>query len=72
MKNLVLVYQVGIANVFQVDCFNQSPYGRNAKRVYQGSFFGAEHWCHGAAFMGAKIASMACNMAGDVWNGVSK
>lgn len=34
----ILVYQGGIANIFKVDCFNLSPYGRNAVRVFQGTY----------------------------------
>ena len=62
----VLVYQAGIANVFTVDCLNMSTFGRNAKRVCQGSFFECESFALGMAHAGAVVASATCNMAGDV------
>ena len=69
---LALVYQVGIANVFAVKCWNQSDYGREARRVYQGDFRTAEAMCRGAALTGAQVASFHCNKAGDIkgqdWN----
>lgn len=76
---LMLVYQAGIANVFQVEDFaadvtDDDPGCNNAKRsadrvakrIYQGDFRTAETLCYGAALAGAIIRSAACNMAGDV------
>ena len=62
----VLVYQAGIANVFQVDCFNLSPFGRKAKRLYQGDFRTAEAIAQGIALAGGTVGTVACNMAGDI------
>lgn len=61
-----LVYQAGIANLFRVDCFNLSDFGRNAQRVFQGDFRTAEMMAHGAGLAGAVVMSVACNRAGDV------
>jgi len=61
-----LVYQAGIANVFTVEAFNLAPYGRDAVRVYQGDFRGAEHIAHGMAIAGAMVRTAACNQAGDI------
>jgi len=47
MKKAMLVYQAGIANVFEVDALNLSSYGRNTRRLYQGDFRGAQYICHG-------------------------
>jgi hypothetical protein len=62
----MLVYQAGIANVFQVACFNLAPYGREAKRVYQGDFRGAEHLARGMGLAGVTVRTGACNRAGDI------
>jgi hypothetical protein len=63
---IVLVYQGGIANVFEVDCFNLSGYGRNAKRLHQGSFESAKWVAHGLGLAGAIVRSAHCNWAGDI------
>ena len=62
----MLVYQAGIANLFRVDCFNLSDFGRNAQRIYQGDFRSAERMAHGAGLAGAVVMTCACNLAGDV------
>jgi hypothetical protein len=67
-RRFVVVYQGGIANVFEVACFNLAPYGRDAKRIYQGDFHGARHIARGAAAAGATVKVAACNQAGDVAN----
>jgi len=64
----MLVYQAGLANVFQVDCFNLSPFGRNARRVMQSDFFSCEFFAHGLGHAGAIVATAACNQAGDIVN----
>lgn len=66
MKRAVLVYQAGIANVFEVDSFNMSPFGRNAKRIEQSTFGQCEQFARGLAHAGWKVASAHCNMAGDI------
>ena len=61
-----LVYQAGIANIFQVDCFNLNSFGRNERRIFQGDFRGAECIAHGLGLAGAVVQSLACNKAGDI------
>ncbi len=67
-KRFVLVYQAGIANIFEVQCFNAHPFGRDAIRVYQGDFRTAEAILRGAQLAGSIVTSMACNMVGDIIN----
>lgn len=66
MKRAFLVYQAGIANVFEVDCHNLSNFGRNARRLYQGDFRGAENFARGMGAAGTIVQTAACNMAGDI------
>lgn len=58
---LVLVYQGGLANVFQVEY--KTPFNQ---RIYQGDFRTAENICYGAGLAGAVVRTSACNMAGDI------
>ena len=62
----MLVYQVGIANLFRVQSFNLADYGREAVRVYQGDFRTAEAMARGALLAGAGVRVAACNEAGDI------
>lgn len=62
----MLVYQAGIANVFQVASFNLAPFGRDARRVYQGDFRTAESIAIGCGLAGAIVQTAACNQAGDI------
>jgi hypothetical protein len=66
LTRAVLVYQAGIANVFSVDCFNTAAFGRNAKRLMQGDFRTCESFARGLLAAGIQVASMGCNMAGDI------
>ena len=66
VKRAVLVYQAGIANVFSVECFNLAPYGRDAKRLLQGTFQQCEWYARGLAAAGVPVTSMHCNQAGDI------
>jgi hypothetical protein len=66
IKNAVLVYQAGIANVFEVDCFNMSTFGRNARRLLQADFRTCEAFSRGLAAAGVHVYSAHCNMAGDI------
>lgn len=63
-----LVYQAGIANVFQVECFNLSPFGRDAKRLLQADFRSCEYYAQGMGRAGAIVRTAACNQAGDIIN----
>ena len=62
----VLVYQAGIANVFEVDTFAQDT--RNARRLLQHAFGPCESFTQGLAAAGCEVRSMACNKAGDIIN----
>lgn len=66
IEKAVLVYQCGIANVFQVDCFNLAASGRAERRLLQGDFRGCEAFARGLAAAGVKVASAGCNQAGDI------
>jgi hypothetical protein len=66
MKRAMLVYQAGIANVFEVDCFNLNPTGRVAKRLKQGDFRGCENFARGLRAAGVIVTTAHCNMPGDV------
>lgn len=66
MKKAMLVYQAGIANVFEVDCFNLSGFGRNAKRLVQGSFAHCINFAQGLGAAGVIVATAACNKAGNI------
>lgn len=62
----VLVYQGGIANVFAVEAFNMSDYGRDARRLLQHAFGPCEWFACGLAAAGVKVATAHCNQAGDI------
>jgi hypothetical protein len=66
MERAMLVYQAGIANVFEVDCFNLNPAGRVAKRLMQGDFRGCECFARGLRAAGVIVTTVHCNMAGDI------
>lgn len=63
-----LVYQAGIANVFEVDCSNFKASGRKAERVLQGDFSSCELFARGLALGNHIVHTAACNRAGDVTN----
>jgi hypothetical protein len=65
-KKYAIVYQAGIANVFQVNCFNDANYGRNANRVLQDCFKFAEWYCRGLMQAGCLVGMFSCNKAGDI------
>jgi hypothetical protein len=65
-RRAVLVYQAGIANVFRVTSFNLSDYGRDAVRLYQGDFYGAQCFARGLGAAGFTVRSAHCNQAGNV------
>ena len=67
-RRVMLVYQAGIANVFEVDSFNLADYGREAKRLIQSDFRTCEAFARGCAAMGAYVHSVHCNQAGDIAN----
>lgn len=65
-KRYMLVYQASIANVFRVNSFNLSDHGRDATRVFQGSFHTAQSICWGLGLAGCTVRSACCNKTGDV------
>jgi len=67
-KVYALVYQAGIANVFQVRTANYGTFGREAKRIYQGDFRTAETLVKGIIIGDDKalVFTGHCNMVGDV------
>lgn len=70
IRQAVLVYQAGIANVFRVDNDDMSlpDMGRNARRLLQGSFRECEAYARGLRDAGVHVESATCNMAGDIAN----
>ncbi len=62
----MLVYQGEIANVFKVTAFNLADYGRDAARVFQGTFRRAEDFARGMGAAGAIVRTAHCNRAGDI------
>lgn len=66
IKKAFLVCQGGIANVFAVDCLNLAPYGRKAKRLWQGDFLTAVSFAMGLRAAGVIVKTAACNRAGDI------
>jgi hypothetical protein len=65
---VMLVYQAGIANVFEVECFNLDPLGRNARRLKQADFRSCENFARGLMAAGVTVRVVACNRAGDIVN----
>ena len=65
-KKAVVVYQAGIANVFEVECFNLSDFGRDAERILQADFKSCEIFARGLKHAGYTITSLYCNQAGDI------
>ena len=67
-SKVVLVYQVGIANVFEVDCLNMVASYRVTKRLKQGCFRECEEYCEGLADAGVIVKTVGCNQPGDITN----
>ena len=65
-KRFFLVYQGGIANVFEVECFNLSDFGRDARRLMQADFRSCETFARGLAHGMHLVQTAACNQAGDI------
>lgn len=68
IKRAFLVYQGGLANVFQVDCHNLANYGRHAQRLMQSDFRSCEWYSVGLRDGGVIVRTASCNKAGDVIN----
>ena len=67
-RRAMLVYQGGIANVFEVAAFNVAEHGREARRLMQSDFRTCESFARGLAAAGAIVRSAACNQPGDIVN----
>lgn len=69
MKYAALVYQGGIANVFEVDALIlDAPEVRTARRLLQGSFHECEAFARGLQAAGVMVKTAHCNRAGDIAN----
>jgi hypothetical protein len=72
VKYAVLVYQAGIANVFQLQSTDTQPETRKAERLLQSDFRSCEMYARGLKDAGTAVTTMQCNRAGDVqdaaWN----
>jgi hypothetical protein len=64
----VLVYQVGIANVFKVDRFSRRPERRGATRLLQLDFRSCAWFARGLAAAGAEVRTAHADVAGDIRN----
>lgn len=60
----ILVYQAGIANLFEVDRLVRHA-DSTAVRVFQGAFRTAEAMARGVMLAGAELRIASCNIAGD-------
>lgn len=65
-RRIVLVYQNGIANVFEVHCFNMAAYGREARRLLQADFRTCESFARGMGEAGCLVATAGCAELGDI------
>jgi hypothetical protein len=65
VKRIVLVYQVGIANVFEVDRFSRHAGRRNGRRLLQSDYHSCAMFARGMGATGYVVRTMNCDMAGD-------
>lgn len=64
---VALVYQAGIANLFEVEKFSCEAAERGkVKRLLQHAFEPCEWFARGAQLAGAECHAFGCNMAGDI------
>ena len=66
LAKVVLVYQAGIANLFEVAGFNMAAYGRDARRIVQSDFRTCENIARGMQMAGVTVMIASCNRAGDI------
>ena len=70
LHKAVLVYQAGIANVFEIGLWDDEA--RQPRRILQSDFRECEAFSRGLREAGWDITSMYCNQAGDItdaeWN----
>lgn len=65
-RKAVLVYQGGIANVFEVNCLSMTPFGRVARRLLQSDFKLCQYFAMGLGAAGVVVRTAHCNKAGDI------
>lgn len=68
MKYAALVYQAGLANVFELQSMTLDASTRQASRLLQSSFQQCEAFALGLAAAGVSVSTAACNQAGDITN----
>jgi cytosine/uracil/thiamine/allantoin permease len=61
----VLLYRDAIAEVYAVKCLNMCDFGRNAKRLFQGSLGEAEAFAQGMGTCGVVVRTAYCLGKGD-------
>ena len=66
MKYAALVYQAGIANVFELERMSLAPVTRHATRLMQADFRACENFTRGLKAAGVVVTTAACNRAGDI------
>lgn len=66
MKYAALVYQAGIANVFDLNGMTLDPATRGARRIKLGDFRSCEMFAQGLKAAGVVVTTAACNRAGDI------
>ncbi len=66
MTHAAIVYQAGIANVFELDRTVAVQGYRPVKRLAQGDFRTCEAIAQGLMLAGVDVAVYSCNVAGDV------
>ena len=69
-NKIALVYQAGIANVFEVSAFLTHPIGRETKRIHQASFGDCGTFVKGLLYAGYAVRTYACNQAGDITDSI--
>jgi hypothetical protein len=72
MREYVLLYQVGIANVFRVPALDRDAIEQGPARVYQSDYRSAEVFCAGLIESGASVKVQHCDLAGDALLHVAK
>lgn len=67
MRNFMLVYQAGIANVFEVEHLSDFAATRGTtRRLLQHAFSPCEWYAHGLRDGGHRLRVASCNQAGDI------
>lgn len=64
-RKAMLIYQGGIANVFEVSEIDPA-YCMHTKRIMQSDFRGCANFCRGLVYAGFEVRTCVYNMAGDI------